>query len=196
MGAFMAELREQEGVAARALEFLILTVARTGEVLGARWSEVDLAERLWTVPAERMKAGKENRVPLSSAALAILEEMAAIRDGEFVFPGAKAGRPLSNMALLMLLRRMRHGDLTARGFRSTFRDWAGDIADFPSEVAELALAHTVGDKVEAAYRRSDGFQKRLLLAEAWARFCAGSETEDGVVVPLRRKSLAHNQAAG
>ena len=144
-----------------------------------------------------MKAGKEHRVPLSTPALAILEQMAAMRDGEFVFPGGKAGRPLSNMALLMLLRRMGRGDLTAHGFRSTFRDWAGDTTDFPRDVIELALAHTLGDKVEAAYRRSDGFQKRLLLAEAWANFCgkAEGETGDGVVVPLTRKNLAQNQAA-
>ena len=144
-----------------------------------------------------MKTGKEYRVPLSTPALAILEQMAATRDGEFVFPGGKAGRPLSNMALLMLLRRMGRQDLTAHGFRSTFKDWASDMTDFPRDVVELALAHTVGDK-EAAYRRSDGFQKRLLLAEAWANFCgkADGETGDGVVVPLTRKSLARSQAAG
>lgn len=140
-----------------------------------------------------MKADKEHRVPLSSAAVAILKQMAELRDGEFVFPGAKAGQPLSNMALLMLLRRMGRGDLTAHGFRSTFRDWAGDCTDFPGELAEMALAHTVGDKVEAAYRRGDGFQKRLLLAEEWAKFCGedkpGPADAEGApkVVSLRRQ---------
>ncbi len=118
-----------------------------------------------------MKAGKEHRVPLSEPAIAILEQMQAIRIGDFVFPGGKLGRPLSNMAFLMLLRRMGHGDLTAHGFRSTFRDWAAERTNFPSEVAEMALAHVVGDKVEAAYRRGDLFQKRCELAQTWATFC-------------------------
>jgi integrase len=172
IGAFIVELRQQEGVAARALEFAILTAARTGEAIGARWSELDLAERLWTVPGERMKAGKEHRVPLSDAALAILDDMRAIRQSDFVFPGGRAGRPISNMAMLMLLRRMGRGDLTAHGFRSSFRDWAAERTGFPAEVAEMALAHTVSDKVEAAYRRGDLFQKRRQLMDAWARHCA------------------------
>jgi integrase len=172
IGAFMVELRQQEGVAARALEFAILTAARTGEAIGARWSEFDLGERLWTVPSERIKAGKEHRVPLSDAALAILEDMRAIRQSDFVFPGGRARRPISNMAMLMLLRRMGRGDLTAHGFRSSFRDWAAERTGFPAEVAEMALAHTVGDKVEAAYRRGDLFQKRRQLMDAWARHCA------------------------
>ena len=143
---FLVSLREQEGIAARALEFAILTAARTGEVIGARWSEIDLLEKTWTVPAARMKAGREHRVPLSARALAILEEMQPHRHAEdgFVFPGAKLGRPLSNMAFLMLLRRMGRDDLTAHGFRSSFRDWAAERTNFPSEVAEMALAHTVG----------------------------------------------------
>lgn len=186
IGAFMTELREQPGTAARALEFAILTAARTGEVIGARWDEFDLAERVWTIPAERMKAGKEHRVPLSDAALAIVEEMGAIRSGEFVFPGGKPGRPLSNMALLMTLRRMKRDDLTAHGFRSTFRDWISEKTNFPSEVAEMALAHTVADKVEAAYRRGDLFQKRRQLAEAWAKFC-DAPTTTGIVVPISVK---------
>jgi integrase len=158
LGAFMAELRRQEGVGARALELAILTAARTGEVLGATWSEINLAERLWTIPAERMKSGREHRAPLSAPAVEILEEMAAIRSGEIVFPGARPGRPLSNMSMLMLLRRMGRDDLTAHGFRSSFCDWAAEATHFPAEVAEMALAHTVGDKVEAAYRRGDLFQ--------------------------------------
>ena len=136
-----------------------------------------------------MKAGREHRVPLSDAALAIVEKMAAIRSGDFVFPGGKAGRPLSNMALLMLLRRMGRGDLTAHGFRSSFRDWAAERTNFPAEVAEMALAHAVADKVEAAYRRGDLFQKRRQLAEAWAKFCAVSAVT-GMVVPIRATASA------
>jgi integrase len=171
IGGFMVELRQQEGVAARALEFAILTAARTGEVIGARWDEINIVERQWTVPPERMKAGKEHRVPLSDAALAVVEKLGAIRQGDHVFPGGKAGRPISNMAMLMLLRRIGRGDLTAHGFRSSFRDWAAESTAFPGEVAEMALAHAVGDKVEAAYRRGDLFQKRRQLMDAWAKFC-------------------------
>jgi integrase len=189
IGAFMAELRGQEGIAARALEFAILTAARTGEIIGARLDEINLSDQQWTIPAGRMKGGREHRVPLSGAALAIVEKMAALRSGEFVFPGGKEGRPLSNMALLMLLRRMAKannnwGELTAHGFRSSFRDWAAERTNFPSEVAEMALAHVVGDKVEAAYRRGDLFQKRHQLAEAWAKFCA-APAPAGKVVPIR-----------
>jgi len=182
VGAFMAELRAQDGVSARALEFAILTAARTGEVVGARWDEISMAEKLWTIPAERMKGGREHRVPLSAPALAIVEKMAAIRTGIFVFPGGKEGRPLSNMAFLMLLRRMGRDDLTAHGFRSTFRDWAAERTGFAAEVAEMALAHAVGDKVEAAYRRGDLFQKRRQLAEAWAKFCAAPAPAGQVVL--------------
>jgi len=185
IAGFMAELRQQEGVAAHALEFAILTAARTGEVIGATWNEIDFAKRLWTVPAERMKASREHRVPLSDAALAILETLRATREGDFVFPGSRAARPISNMAMLMLLRRMGRGDLTAHGFRSTFRDWAAERTTFPAEVAEMALAHTVSDRVEAAYRRGDLFQKRRQLAEAWARFCAALPAL-GQVLPIRQ----------
>ncbi len=189
IAAFMSELRQQEGVAARALEFAILTAARTGEVIGARWDEFNLAEHLWTIPADRMKAGKEHRVPLSDAALAIVEQMATIRSGDFVFPGGRANRPLSNMAFLMLLRRIGRGDLTAHGFRSSFRDWAAERTSFPAEVAEMALAHAVADKVEAAYRRGDLFQKRRQLADAWAKFCA-APAPAGRVVPMRQPAAA------
>ncbi len=184
IGAFVTELRAQDGVSGRALEFAILTAARTGETIGARWDEISIADRLWTIPAARMKAAKEHRVPLSAPALAIIEKMVAIRSGEYVFPGGKEGRPLSNMAFLMLLRRMGHGDLTAHGFRSSFRDWAAERTNFPSEVAEMALAHVVGDKVEAAYRRGDLFEKRRQLAEAWAKFCAAAAAPAGKVVPM------------
>ena len=189
IGAFMAELRQQEGVAARALEFAILTAARTGEVIGARWDEIDLAEKTWTVPGARMKAGREHRVPLSDAAMATVEQMTAIREGDHVFPGGKAARPISNMAMLMLLRRMGRDDLTAHGFRSSFRDWAAERTSFPAEVAEMALAHTVGDKVEAAYRRGDLFQKRRQLSDAWAKFCAAPAVA-GRVVPMHQPAMA------
>jgi integrase len=190
MADFVAELRKQEGVAARALEFLILTAARTGEVIGARWDEVDVEEKIWVVPAARMKAGREHRVPLSSAAVAILEEMKKIRESDFVFPGGKKGKPLSNMAMLAVLKRIGRSDLTAHGFRSSFRDWAAERTNFPREVAEMALAHTVGDKVEAAYRRGDLLQKRRQIMEAWARFC------EIKVVPARVVSIGNRVTAG
>lgn len=188
IGAFVGELRKQEGVAARALEFLVLTAARTGEVIGARWGEFNLVEKLWTVPGERMKAGKEHRVPLSARCIEIIEQIKTTPSGmpdpeDFAFPGPKGGA-LSNMALLMTLRRMGHADLTAHGFRSTFRDWAAERTGFPSEVAEMALAHTVGDKVEAAYRRGDLFAKRRQIMEAWARFCTTGTPDGGKVATI------------
>ena len=167
----MAQLRLQVGTSARALEFAILTAARTAEVIGATWAEIDLEKRLWTIPAERMKADKEHRIPLSDAAMAVLAAMAKTRQGEHVFSGAKLGKPLSNMALLMTLRRMKRDDLTAHGFRSTFRDWCAERTAYPAEVAEMALAHAVGDKVEAAYRRGDLYEKRARLMADWATFC-------------------------
>ena len=182
IAAFVSALRQQEGVSARALEFAILTAARTGEVIGARWEEINLAENLWTIPAHRMKAGKEHRVPLSPPALAIVEDLAKVRESDFVFMGGRHGRPISNMSMLMLLRRMDRDDLTVHGFRSAFRDWAAERTTFPAEVAEMALAHTVSDKVEAAYRRGDLFQKRRQLAEAWANFCAPASAAAGAKV--------------
>ena len=174
IGTFMAELREQKGVAARGLEFLILTCARTGEVIGCRWNELDLDARVWAVPAERMKANKEHRVPLADRAIAILAEMREIRtrrQSEYVFQGAKEGSPLSNMSMLMLLRRMGHSELTVHGFRATARSWMAAQTNFPREVAEMALAHDVGEKVERAYQRTDMFAKRRQLSDAWARYC-------------------------
>jgi integrase len=168
---FMTDLREQDGIAARALEFLILTATRTGEVIGARWDEFDLEEGLWTIPPVRMKAGKEHRVPLSATAAGIIWKLEKLRVGEFVIPGQRLTKPISNMAMLKVLERMGRGDLTAHGFRSTFRDWVAEQTNFPHEVAEMALAHAVGDKVEAAYRRGDLFEKRRELMEAWAKFC-------------------------
>jgi integrase len=179
---FVVELRQQHGIGAKALEFAILTAARTGEAIGAKWEEIDLAERTWIIPTERMKAEKEHRVPLSDAALAILEDLGKVRRDDFVFPGDRAGRPLSNMAMTMLLRRMGRADLTVHGFRSSFRDWASERTGFPAEVAEMALAHTVSDVVERAYRRGDLFQKRRHLMDAWARFCNTAPADRGKVV--------------
>ena len=171
MGEFMAELRAQEGTAARALEFLILTAGRTGEVIGARPGEFDLRAALWTVPAGRMKAGKEHRVPLSPRAVAIIRELEKAHGGKYVFPGQKDGAPLSNMAMLELLKRNNRSDLTVHGFRSTFRDWAAERTNYPREVCEMALAHALTDQVEAAYRRGDLFTKRAKLMREWAAYC-------------------------
>lgn len=170
--AFMARLAGQDGMAALALQFLILTAARTGEALGACWDEIDLSTKLWIVPAARMKAGREHRVPLSKPAIKILEELDQARSCEFVFFGLKRGRTLSNMALEMLLRRLQV-ETTVHGFRSAFRDWCGDHTEFPREVAEAALSHVVGDKAEQAYRRGDALEKRRALMKAWAAFCEG-----------------------
>ena len=185
--AFMVRLRERLAVDARCLEYVILTGSRSGEALGARWSEIDIDQRLWAVPAKRMKAGREHRVPLSDRALAILADMAVFRkepDG-YVFPGRKAGKPLSGMALEMLLRRMEVA-ATPHGFRSSLRDWAGDATSFPREIAEGALAHVIGNAVEQAYRRSDAIEKLRQFVEAWAGYCAGSAGAD--VVPLVRRT--------
>jgi integrase len=180
IGAFMAALRARNTAAARALEFLILTAARPGEAVGARWSEINVAERLWIVPADRMKAHREHRVPLSDAAMAVIEQMAAIRDGDFVFPGRSAGTAVSHTALSDQLPVLGFA-VTAHGFRSTFRDWAAERTNFPNEVCEMALAHAVADRVEAAYRRGDLFQKRRQIMDAWARFCAAAAPTAGVV---------------
>lgn len=168
------ELRLESGSAARALEFLILTAMRTNEVLGAQWSEIDLDAAVWTAPAERMKGKKEHRVPLSTAVVALLKTLPRIDGCDYLFEGRRAGRPLSNMALLMLLRRMGHNDMTAHGFRSTFRDWAAECTAFPNEVAEMALAHTIEDKTESAYRRGDLFTKRRKLMQAWSDYVQSS----------------------
>lgn len=169
---FLVKLRLEDGVAARALEFVILTAARTGEAIGATWREIDLREKIWSVPASRMKASRDHRVPLSARASQILKAMQEIAEGEFVFPGGRARRPLSNMAMLQTLRRMGRGDLTVHGFRSTFRDWAAERTGYPAEVAEMALAHTITDKVEAAYRRGDLFSKRRRLMADWAKYAS------------------------
>jgi len=174
---FMTELREPTEVSAQALKFTILTVKRTQEIIGARWPEISAQEKLWTIPAGRMKGEPEHRVPLSDDALAAIEEMRPISGEDpkgFIFPGAKKGKGLGNMAMLRLLQKhMGRPEVTVHGFRSTFRDWAAERTNFPNEVAEMALAHVVTDKVEAAYRRGDLFDKRRQLMDAWARYCAG-----------------------
>jgi len=180
---FMERLKKQEGAAARALEFTILTAARTGEIIGARWKEIDLVANIWVVPLDRMKSNREHRVPLSDAALKILAQFERGQISDYVFTG-RTGGSLSNMALLMLLRRMGYADLTAHGFRSTFRDWAAERTNFQAEVAEAALGHVVGDKVELAYRRGDFFEKRRRLMEAWAEF-ATKPQDTAVVLNLR-----------
>jgi integrase len=184
VGAFMAKLREESSIAARALEFLILTAARLGEVRGATWSEIDLRNRLWTVPPARMKAKKEHRVPLSDAAIAVLKRMHNVRHSDLVFPGTRAGKQIAPMTALLLVKRLADADVNVHGFRSTFRDWVAERSTFPSEVAELALAHAVGDKVEAAYRRGDLFEKRRKLMDAWATFLA-KPSGAGAVTPIR-----------
>jgi integrase len=164
-------IRAAGTVTSFAFEFLILTAARSGEVLNAAWHEVDVGACLWTVPSQRMKAMRSHRVPLSSRALEILAKLAEPKTSEFIFPGHRSGKPLSNMAFTMYLRRAGLGDVTPHGFRSAFRDWVGDATGFPREVAEAALAHVIGDKAEQAYRRSDALDKRRELMKAWAAFC-------------------------
>jgi integrase len=180
---FIASVRSRDAVAASALEFAILTAARTGEVIGARWSEIEVTGKLWTVPADRMKAGRDHRVPLCDTALAVIARMQKIKTNEFVFPGERRAM-LSNMALLMLLRRMNRTDLTSHGFRATFRTWAAERTNFPREVIEAALAHVVGDETERAYQRGDLFEKRRQLMTAWGAYCDG-----GKVVPLLRAAM-------
>lgn len=160
-----------DAMAGQALQFLILTASRSGEVLGMKWPEIDWEASIWTVPKERMKARQEHRVPLPPAAVATLRALYDIRISDYVFPGQRPKRPLSNMAMEMLLRRMKIEDVTVHGFRSSFRDWCGDATNFPRDVVEAALAHTIGNKVEAAYRRSDALEKRRKLMIAWANYC-------------------------
>ena len=167
LSAFMRELKQQAGSAPAALQFIILTAARTGEVIGASWDEVDLNKKLWVIPAERMKMSKEHRVPLTEATLALLGDRPQ-NLGQPLFAGAKQGSKLSNMAILQLLKRMGRSEITTHGFRSTFRDWVAEKTEFPHELAEMALAHAVGNKVEAAYRRGDMFERRRDLMEHWA----------------------------
>lgn len=194
IGAFMAALRVREGVAARAVEFAILTACRSGEVRGARWAEFDTVGKVWTIPAERMKAKREHEVPLSDAALAVLESITKGDDADVVFAGTK-GQPLSDMSLTAVIRRMNgdekpawsdaNGDgITVHGFRSTFRMWTAETTNYPREVAEHALAHQLPDAVERAYQRGSQFAKRAALMTEWAMYCATVPT-DAVVKPIR-----------
>ena len=173
VGAFMVELRKQQGIAARGVELAILTAARSGEIRGATWAEFDLDSALWTIPSKRMKAGREHRIPLSKQAVAMLKAMPRFSDDRhaLVFPGAKEGKPLSDMSLTAVLRRMGRDEITVHGFRSTFRDWCAEASSFPRAVAEHALAHRLPDKTEAAYQRGDLIEKRTLLMQAWANYC-------------------------
>jgi integrase len=182
---FLAALLQESGNAAQCLEFTVLTACRTGEVVGARWEEFDLAAKVWTVPPDRMKAKREHRVPLTDQALAVLESMQKVKQSEFVFPGQRVKRPLSNMAMLQVLNRIGYGAYTVHGFRSTFRDWAAEQTSFPHEVAEMALAHVIGNKAEAAYRRGDMFEKRRKLMAAWANY-ATAAAKGGKVTPITR----------
>ena len=169
--AFMVEVRASEAMSARALEFTILDASRTGEVLGARWPEIYFDKHVWLVPGERMKAGIAHAVPLSKQAMALLRRLHDTKISDFVFPGERQGKPLSGMAMEMLLRRLKVTDATVHGFRSSFRDWAGDKTSFARELAEAALAHKVGDETEQAYRRSTAIEKRRKLMQAWADYC-------------------------
>jgi integrase len=184
---FVAQLREREGIAAKALEFLILTATRTGEVIGARWSEIDLIAKLWTIPAARMKAKKEHRVPLSGAALEILKTLP--READFVFPGGHKGSAISNMAMAELLKRMGRLNITVHGFRSTFRDWAAERTTHANHIVEMALAHVIDDKVEAAYRRGDLITKRARLMADWAKYCMTKPVDTASnVTPMRARA--------
>ncbi|WP_333877712.1 tyrosine-type recombinase/integrase [Methylobacter sp.] len=183
INAFIGQLHRQDGIAAKCLEFTILTAARTGETIGATWDEIELDAKTWTIPAVRMKAEREHRVPLSADALTILNDMAAVRINDYVFPSTKKG--LSNMAMLAVLKRMDRADITVHGFRSTFRDWAAESTAYPGEVVEMALAHAIKNLTEAAYRRGDLLEKRSRLMEEWARYCKTSRL-NGDVVPINK----------
>lgn len=190
VGSFMLRLRVQDGLGARALELAILTAARSGEVRSAKWSEFDLDAGIWIVPAERMKAGKEHRVPLSSAAIELVKNLPRLAESEHVFPG-RSGGVISDMTLLSVLRRMSVGAVV-HGFRSSFRDWAAERTNFPGDLAEMALAHAIGNKVEASYRRGDMFEKRRRMMEEWSAFCAKREGHAacGEVVPIGHAARA------
>ena len=188
LAAFLIELRKQEGSGAKALEFAVLTACRSGEVRGATWAEIDLDAATWTIPAERMKANREHRVALNDEALAILKMIPTAKRKGLIYPSTK-GSMLSDMTLTATLRRMGRSDITAHGFRSSFRDWAAERTAYPSEVIEMALAHAIKDKTEAAYRRGDLFEKRRLLMADWGKFCSAVAVP-AAVVPIRSKAMA------
>ncbi len=198
MGAFVHDLRQRDGVAARAVEFTILTAARSGEVRGACWSEIDLAAKVWTIPASRMKAKREHEVPLSDAALALIKSMPKIDGTDLIFPGTK-GQALSDMSMTAVIRRMNGAPpkwvdkdgktITIHGFRSSFRMWAAESTNYPREVAEHALAHQLPDAVERAYQRGTQFAKRAAMMNEWARFCGTVRSDGGEVVPINRAAV-------
>jgi integrase len=183
IAAFLTELHKRQGTAARALEVTILTAMRSGEVLRARWPEFNLEDRVWTVPADRMKGGREHKVPLSGRVVEIVKSLP--QHGEYVFAGSRPDRPLNVAAMLRVITRMKRSGITAHGFRSTFRDWAAETTGYPNHVVEKALAHAIGDKVEAAYRRGDLFEKRKRLMNEWATYCNSPAVRSGDVVALR-----------
>lgn len=184
--AFMIKLAEHDDLTYKAMRLTILTACRTSEVLGATWDEIDHKTRTWTIPAARMKAGKEHRVPLSDAVLQLLSSLSRVEGSPYLFPGARKGRPLSNMAMLMGLRRMGRDDLTMHGFRSTFRDWAAESTHYPREVCEMALAHAVAEGAEAAYWRGDIFDKRRALMDDWAHYATTTPAENVIQADFRR----------
>ena len=185
----MIRLDGPQAIAAKALQFLVLTAGRSGEVYGARWTEIDEDRAIWVIPPERMKAGKEHRVPLSKQALSIVSQQRIFQGvSSFVFPGQRPGNHLSSSAMEMMLRRMDLGSYTVHGFRSAFRDWAGDETHFPREIAEAALAHRIGDATEQAYRRADALERRRQLMQAWADYCCDKKLDN--VVALRRADVS------
>jgi integrase len=193
MPAFMAELRGRKvTISNLALEFLVLTCARTNEVLKAKWDEIDLDDSRWSVPGDRMKAGKDHDVPLSARAVAILQEAREINNklgisSQYLFVSGRNGAHLSSNALLALLkRRLGRGDVTVHGMRAAFKTWASEETNFPNDLSELALAHTIGNKAEQAYRRGTGFKKRIALADAWASYCSKPRSTGGKVVTFKR----------
>jgi integrase len=190
MNGFIHVLRQHNGVSAMALEFLVLTAARTGEVIGAKWKEIDMTTKIWTIPAERMKAEREHRVPLSPRCIEILSRAALIRESDFVFPGGRTGSGLSNIAMVKFLQKTLSYDCTVHGFRSSFRDWAGERTNYPRDLCEMALAHTIKDKAEAAYRRGDMLEKRRQMMAEWLKFCETVSDVAGNVIPLKREGFA------
>lgn len=178
----MADLEQEKGLAAKALKLTILTTTRTSETLNATWKEINLEKNMWIIPKERMKSEKEHRIPLSQASAVLLNELKKNKSSEFIFPGMKKGKPLSNMSMTLVLRRMGRGDLTTHGFRSTFRDWVAEQTNFPRRVAEIALAHKLKDAAEAAYQRGDMLDKRKQMMDAWADYCFPTKSK---VVKLR-----------
>jgi integrase len=184
--SFMVELRARQEMSARALELLILTAARPNEVLGARWSEIDLGEAVWTVPGERMKGGRPHRVPLSGRAVELLATLP--REAEYLFLGRRTGSKPHNMVMSTLLQRMGHA-VTAHGFRASFKTWASERTNYPREIIEAALAHVIGDAAEQAYARGDMLARRRQLMESWSEYCSKPDTANGMVVPLRKEVL-------